>query len=276
MGRDRRPLRLRGTYYGVHRPQALIRRLSRHIDRQRRANNPDNYETDGRCKKGARVWHVSRRQRAAERQLTEHARHEAAVRKNAHGRLINQLLSQARSWRDDGVSPKALQKCYGRSVSVRAPGQFMTQLERKVERTGGNRKVIDVRVLKNSQYDHTTDDFAKKKLSERWHVFRDGRGRVQRDVYSAFLALHAEETTYQPPKLERAWGELASALLRTGWFVPKLQAASLDAHAGASPDVRAVRSKVLKPRSERAAPSPVPRDTSGTLPLPGLRPAAEG
>ena len=153
----------------------------------------------------------------------------------------------------------------------------MTRLERKVERTGGTRQVIDVRVLKNSQYDHTTDDFEKKKLSERWHVFRDGRGRVQRDVYSAFLARHAEETTYQPPKLERAWGELASALLRAGWFeaVPKLQAVPLGAHVGTSSDVRAARSQVLCPPSELAF-GPAPGDDSGTCPLPGLCPAAEG
>ena len=36
--------------------QPKIRRLQRKLDRQRRANNPDNYNDDGTVKKGARMW----------------------------------------------------------------------------------------------------------------------------------------------------------------------------------------------------------------------------
>lgn len=53
--------------------------------------------------------------------------------------------------------PKALQTCYGRSVSVRAPGQFMSELTLKAERAGVQRQIIHVRRLKMSRYDHTTD-----------------------------------------------------------------------------------------------------------------------
>ncbi|TXC79095.1 hypothetical protein [Paraburkholderia azotifigens] len=104
----------------VDRPHDEIRRLQRHIDRQRRANNPGNYHPDGRAKKGCRNWVRSLRQLRAERQLAEMHRYEADVRRQAHGRDTNFLLSKARVWRDDGVSLKALQKRYGRSVSVRA------------------------------------------------------------------------------------------------------------------------------------------------------------
>lgn len=251
----------------VDRPHALIRRLQRHLDRQRRANNPANFHPDGRCKKGAHRWASSRRQRRTEASLAEVQRHEAAVRAHAQGRDTNLLLSKARSWKDDGVSPKALQKRYGRSISVRAPGAFMNTLTRKAERAGGGRHIIEVRALKTSQYDHTTHDFVKKPLSQRWHVFRDGRGRVQRDVYSAFLALHAQGNTHNPSGLDLAWGELASSLLRAGLCALKPQAVPSGTHAGSSPDVGVVRSKFLKPRSEQLTPSAAPRGLSGT---PGL------
>jgi putative transposase len=43
-------------------PQAAaIRRLQRQLDRQRRANNPDNYNADGTIKAGKLTWHNSNR-----------------------------------------------------------------------------------------------------------------------------------------------------------------------------------------------------------------------
>jgi hypothetical protein len=54
------------------------------------------------------------------------------------------------------------------------------------------------------------DTFKKKSLSQRQHVFGDGRGRVQRDLYSAFLARNSEGNTHQPPVLEKAWAALES------------------------------------------------------------------
>ncbi|WP_341318703.1 hypothetical protein WN982_27250 [Paraburkholderia sp. IMGN_8] len=209
----------------VERPHAEIRRLQRHIDRQRRSNNPGNYHPDGRARKGCRSWVRSLRQMQAERRMAEMYRYEADVRRQAHGRDTNLLLSKARTWRDDGVSPKALQRRYGRSISVRAPGHFMSELTRKADRAGGQRQIIDVYRLKTSQYDHTTDTFRKKKLSERRHVFGDGRGRVQRDLYSAFLARNSEGNTHQPPVLEKAWHELASLLQQAGWYDIKPQEA---------------------------------------------------
>jgi hypothetical protein len=211
----------------VDRPHAEIRRQQRHIDRQRRSNNPDNYHPDGRAKKGCRNWVSSQRQILAERKLAELLRYEADVRKQSHGKDINNLLSQARVWRDDGVSPKALQKMYGRSIGVRAPGNFMSALTRKAARAGGQRQVIDVRRLKTSQYDHSTGTFTKKSLAERWHVFGDGGGRVQRDVYSAFLARNSEENTYQPLTLQRAWQDVASVLQQAGWYEPKQRGTDL-------------------------------------------------
>lgn len=46
--------------------------------------------------------------------------------------------------------------------------------------------------MRASQYDHRSDTYKKKQLSDRWHVFRDGT-KVQRDLYSAFLISHTNE-----------------------------------------------------------------------------------
>jgi putative transposase len=204
----------------VDSPKRLLERLQRRLDRQRRANNPDNFDEQGRAKRGC-SWTKSRRQVETEGRLRTLQSSLAERRNNAHGRDINNLLSKARSFRHDGVSVKSLQQNYGRSIGARAPGRFMSELQRKAERAGGSSTNIDSRQLKTSQYDHSNGTFTKKSLSERWHTFADGRGRVQRDVYSAFLALHATEgvdadgviqPAHDPLKLEAAWQVLAPRL----------------------------------------------------------------
>lgn len=200
----------------IDRPEQEIRILQRQLDRQRRYANPDNFKADGTVRKGKKAWTISNQQGRVETKLANLQRKEAATRKRSHGELLNFLLTKARCWKDDGVSPKSLQKTYGKSVGKRAPGMLMSELKRKAERASGKRSVIDIRNLKTSQYDHTTDRFAKKKLSERWHWFGDGRGKAQRDVYSAFLALHCEGRKHNPVMLETAWQALEPALSVAG------------------------------------------------------------
>lgn len=76
-----------------------LRRLERHLDRQRRANNPDNYDARGqgkkgkKGKKGAKHWKVSRRQRRVQSRRRELHRKLAATRKRSHGHLAHQVLA---------------------------------------------------------------------------------------------------------------------------------------------------------------------------------------
>jgi putative transposase len=51
-----------------------MRREQRHLDRQRRANNPDNYLPNGTAKKGRRFWRTSRRQRTTQVRLVNRQR----------------------------------------------------------------------------------------------------------------------------------------------------------------------------------------------------------
>jgi hypothetical protein len=197
----------------------------------------------------------------------------AALRKNAHGRDINHLLSQARSWRHDGVSVKSLQKNYGRSVLARAPGYFMSELKRKAERAGGKSLAQSARELKTSQYCHVRAAFTKKTLSERWHVFPDGSA-VQRDVYSAFLARNAQEKVdedgvvgwaHDPSVLLAAFARLAPALRAQGLYRSSKSLLD-DGVAGKHPPQRAPSSKSSS-RESRAMPRSGQHDPLSALAL---------
>lgn len=212
----------------VQAPRKLVRCLQRQVDRQRRAANPENFDEQGRALKGRRTWVKSGAQKRTEARLREVQAKLARQRANSHGRDINKLLERARHFRHDGVSVRSLQRNYGRSVAARAPGRFMSETRRKAERAGGGSETVNSWQLKTSQYDHTTGKFIKKRLSQRWHVFGDGRGRCQRDVYSAFLARNATvvrdengvlQWSYDNARLELAWKRVEPGLQAQGLFV---------------------------------------------------------
>ncbi len=101
-------------------PQAAqMRREQRHLDRQRRANNPDNYLSNGTVKKGRKGqkhWRASRRQRRTQAQLARRQRTLAAHRKSLHGRLAHQIVGLGETFLLEKVSYRAWQRRYGRSV----------------------------------------------------------------------------------------------------------------------------------------------------------------
>jgi IS605 OrfB family transposase len=63
---------------------ATLRRLQRQLDRQRRANNPANYESDGQVKRGANAWAKSARMLHTEARIAR-----------VHGRVANLRCEQA-------------------------------------------------------------------------------------------------------------------------------------------------------------------------------------
>ncbi len=95
---------------------------------------------------------------------------------------------------------------------------FVEQLRRKAESAGGELRDLHTWSLKMSQYDHTTEVYARKPLSQRWHVLGDGSGVVQRDIYSAFLARCVIDNTHHPSHLEAMWAAQKPVLLQTGWL----------------------------------------------------------
>jgi transposase len=181
------------------------RRVQRHMERQRRANNPDNYDAKGRVKKGRRPWNDSRRSQATRRQYARAERRLAAHRKSLHGKLAHEIIAMGTTIRIEKTSFKGWQKRYGKSSGRRAPGLFVAQLERLVAKTGGTLKEVSPYHTKLSQYCHGCHTYRKKPLSQRWHRCTCGIGPVQRDLYSAFLLAFLDLKTHTPSITRPIW-----------------------------------------------------------------------
>jgi len=184
------------------------RRLQRKLERQRRANNPANYDTKGRVKKHGKrrsVWKNSKGYLATRRRLAHQERKLAAHRKSLHGRLVNEIVRIGNQVHIEKISYRGWQKRYGRSVGLHAPGMFMEHMRRTVASTGGTLNEVPTRTTKLSQYCHGCGRYAKKPLSQRWHQCSCGIGPVQRDLYSAFLAAYLHPPDSIPSIAHEQW-----------------------------------------------------------------------
>jgi hypothetical protein len=178
-----------------------ITRLQRQMDRQRRANNPDNYDEKGQIKKqrGQKLrWQESRGYQETRRRKAHLERKLAAHRKSLHGKLAHELIALGHTIHLEKISYKAWQKTYGKSVGRNAPGMFLEHLKRLVASTGGTLVEIPTRAARLSQFCHGRGTCVKKPLSQRWHQCSCGVGPIQRDLYSAFLAAYLQANTLVP------------------------------------------------------------------------------
>ena len=168
-----------------------IRRLQRQMDRQRRAANPNNYDSQGRIKKAGKKrlpWKNSHTYEKIRSRKATIERKLAAHRKSLHGRKVHAIVAVGNTVILEKISYKAWQKQYGKSVNLRAPGMFISLLRRTVASTGGILLEVSTRSTKLSQFCHGCGKCVKKPLSQRWHDCPCGIGPVQRDLYAAFLA----------------------------------------------------------------------------------------
>ena len=146
-----------------------LRRLERHLDRQRRANNPEHYDARGRIKRGRRHWKVSRRQYRVQARRREVYRKLAATRKRSHGQLAHRVLALGSSFHLERVSYRAWQKLHGRSVYRSASGAFVLLLSRLAASAGGQVCALTPQRAKLSQTCHC-GVVQKKPLRQRWHI----------------------------------------------------------------------------------------------------------
>jgi transposase len=184
------------------------RRLQRKMDRQRRANNPENYDEQGRVKKAGKTrlrWKESKRYQAIRRQNANAERRLAAHRKSLHGKLAHDIVKRGNTIHIEKTSFKGWQKQYGKSIGLRAPGMFVAHLTRVVAKTGGSLSEVSAFQTKLSQYCHHCGRYHKKPRSQRWHQCKCGFGPVQRDLYSAFAArppgTGTDHPLYHPARL---------------------------------------------------------------------------
>lgn len=185
--------------------------LQRKLDRSRRATNPDNYAPDGTIKRGVKLTrNKSKRYQKCQRELAYIQHQQADIRKRQHNELANHLLTLGDRFYVEDMEWPALtrrakkteisektgrfkrKKRFGKSVASKAPATLIDLLDLKLKSRGlGGIVRVDTKV-RASQYNHLTDDYRKKELSERWNNMPDGR-RIQRDLYSAFLLQHMNE-----------------------------------------------------------------------------------
>ena len=178
------------------------RLLYRAMDRSRRAANPQNYNDDGTVKKGRKTWKYSNHYKKLKVKHSELCRINAVNRKFAisedanHLRSLgdvfitepknaSKLMKKAKETTKDDKGKFNKKKRFGKSIKNRCPSGFQTTVEKKFTITGGT--YIEVpNNYRASQYDHTADEYIKKKLSDRMYKLADGT-LVQRDLYSSFL-----------------------------------------------------------------------------------------
>lgn len=187
--------------------QEEITRLSRKIDRSRRANNPQNFNDDGTIKRGIKlVWNDSKRYKELRRELAELHRKQTVIRKRQHIDRANELLkegdtfivenNQISGWTTRAKGTKVSEKTgrslkkkrFGKSVANHAPSMFVSILENKVKSLGGEVVKVDTKNAA-SQYDFTDGSFTKHELKERNVTLSNGDTH-QRDMLAAFNLQH--------------------------------------------------------------------------------------
>lgn len=190
--------------------QKQIRCLQRQLDRQQRANNPDNYNPAGTVKKGAKTWSESARQKRTQAKLADLHRRLAAHRKSLHGQMVNRVLAMGDTFKLEKLSYRAFQRRYGKSVGQRAPGMFVSHLRRKAGSAGGAVDEFPTRSTRLSQTCHCST-IEKKPLSQRWHICVCGV-MGQRDLYTAFLASCVEDGRLNADVARGRWSGVDSLL----------------------------------------------------------------
>ena len=187
--------------------QKEITRLSRKIDRSRRANNPQNFNEDGTIKRGIKlVWNDSKRYIELCRELAELRRKQAAIRKQQHIDRANALLKEGdtfivennpvKAWSakkketkiDEKTGKYKSKKGYGKSIGNHAPAMFVDILENKVKSLGGRFERVDTQNAA-SRFDFTDGSLTEHDRSERAITLSNGDTH-QRDMLAAFNLQH--------------------------------------------------------------------------------------
>jgi transposase len=188
--------------HSIQKSERLERLYYRAMDRSRRATNPQNYNSDGTIKKGRKNWKYSNHYKRLKAKHSELCRINATNRQLAINEDANHLRSLGDVFITESKNASKLmkrakkttindkgrfhkKKRFGRSIKNRCPGGFQTTIEKKFKISGGTYIEVPDN-YRASQYDHTVDDYIKKKLSDRMYHLADGTF-VQRDWYSSFL-----------------------------------------------------------------------------------------
>lgn len=192
-----------------------IARLSQKLERSRRLSNPSNYNEDGTIKKSTRnnklEWIKTKNYIRLLYKLKDAYRKKSLYVRESHNRLANEVSRLGNEFYIENMNYSALakksskstelnkktgkckrKKRFGKSILDRSPSLFITLLENKLNRQGIKLKYINTRTFRASQYNHLTDTYSKKPLSQRYNNLEELI--IQRDLYSAFLIMNSNRT----------------------------------------------------------------------------------
>ena len=186
-----------------------VKLLQKKMDRSRRATNPNKFNDNGTINiKNKDKWIYSNHYIKTKNIRKELFRKQSALRKQNHNILANEILNLGDRFYVETMNYKGLQKRskkttknkngkynkkkrFGKSLANKAPSMFLTILDNKLKWNNIQLYKIDTTKVKASQYNHISDEYVKKDLSERWNEF--GEFKIQRDLYSAFLIRNVKD-----------------------------------------------------------------------------------
>ena len=190
--------------------------LQRAMDRSRRTANPENYNENGTVRRGVKLrWKQTNRYKKLAGKARELQRKNADIRKYQHICLANDILALGTEIYVEPMDYRALQKRakkteknehgrfkrkkrFGKSLANKAPASLLLILDNKLKCLGFHElRRVDKWQYKASQYDHLSRKYKRKKLSQRTQTLQNG-DMVQRDLYSAFLLMNADEALTYP------------------------------------------------------------------------------
>ena len=186
---------------------AEIRRLSRKLDRQRRANNPDNYNEDGTIKRGKKTWVQSKGYIKTKNKLANLKRKQAEYRKISHKTLANaiiamgdkfiikqsnfeELMKRSSETKVSKTGKFLSKKRAGKKIGNHAPAYFIQQLTYKAMFQGKEVITLTNKEFNPYEYNHVTQEFQEVNKNSQTRLINGID--VQRNLYAAFLTSQYE------------------------------------------------------------------------------------
>lgn len=198
---------------GIESIDAEIRRLNRKLNRQRRANNPSNYNANGTIKRDSKtfhkVWKKSKRQRLTEDKVRERYAKRSVKLSQFQDGLANEIVSMGdevvietmnfqglqkkakKTKKSDKTGKYKKKKRFGKSISIHAPSSLIRKIKTRLAYHKGSLIEVDTYKMKASQANHITGEYMSSDLRNRWKELMPGVF-VQRDLYSAFLLFNVK------------------------------------------------------------------------------------
>lgn len=183
--------------------------LNRKLDRQRRANNPQNYDEDGTIKKDTKnfkkYWYKSKRMKLTEHKIKELYQKRSNQLRQSHINLANEILSlgtniivEDMQWSALAKKAKKIvkndkgrykkKKRFGKSIANHAPSMLIEIIKTKLSYLDKDIIKADCFKTAATKYNHVTGELMDVSLKDRYIFINDIK--IQRDLHSAFNLRH--------------------------------------------------------------------------------------